>query len=113
MQEVGRVDDVRTLGTIVGVWAHPDDEAYLSAGLMAAAVDAGNRVVCVTATRGERGTSDARTWPPARLARVREAELEASLAAVGVREHHWLDYPDGACATVPAPTAIASVAQPR
>ena len=28
---------VHRLGTIVGVWAHPDDEAYLSAGLMAAA----------------------------------------------------------------------------
>jgi LmbE family N-acetylglucosaminyl deacetylase len=103
------VDDVRALGTIVGVWAHPDDEAYLSAGLMAAAVDAGNRVVCVTATRGEHGTSDERTWPPARLARVREAELEASLAELGVREHHWLGYRDGGCAAVPAGPAVAAV----
>src|ERR671922_141060 len=38
------------LGTILGVWAHPDDEAYLSAGLMARAVRNGSRVVCVTAT---------------------------------------------------------------
>jgi LmbE family N-acetylglucosaminyl deacetylase len=103
------VDDVRALGTIVGVWAHPDDEAYLSAGLMAAAVDAGNRVVCVTATRGEQGTSDVRTWPPTRLARTRTLELEASLAALGVREHHWLGYADGECASAHAPTAIASV----
>jgi LmbE family N-acetylglucosaminyl deacetylase len=109
MQEVRRVDDVRALGTIVGVWAHPDDEAYLSAGLMAAAVDAGNRVVCVTATRGEHGTSDASTWPHTRLARTRTWELEASLAALGVREHHWLTYADGACASAHAPTAIASV----
>ena len=29
------------LGTILGVWAHPDDETYLSAGLMADAVDHG------------------------------------------------------------------------
>ena len=27
-----------TLGTILGVWAHPDDDIYLSAGLMAQAV---------------------------------------------------------------------------
>ena len=27
--------DVAELGTIVGIWAHPDDEAYLSGGLMA------------------------------------------------------------------------------
>jgi LmbE family N-acetylglucosaminyl deacetylase len=106
---VWRVDDVRALGTIVGVWAHPDDEAYLSAGLMASAVDSGNRVVCVTATRGEHGTSDAATWPPARLARVRTWELEASLGALGVREHHWLGHADGSCASAHAPTAIASV----
>jgi len=103
------VDELNELGTIVGVWAHPDDEAYLSAGLMAAAVDAGNRVVCVTATRGEHGTSDAREWPPGRLARTRAWELAASLAALGVREHHWLDCTDGACANAPAHDAIASL----
>ena len=47
-------DDVAELGTILGIWAHPDDEAYLSGGLMALARDNGQRVVCVTATRGER-----------------------------------------------------------
>ncbi len=26
------------LGTVLGIWAHPDDEAYLSAGLMMRAV---------------------------------------------------------------------------
>ena len=36
------------LGTLLGVWAHPDDEAYLTAGLMAVARAAGNRVVVVT-----------------------------------------------------------------
>ncbi len=29
------------LGTVLGVWAHPDDEAYLTAGLMAVARAAG------------------------------------------------------------------------
>jgi LmbE family N-acetylglucosaminyl deacetylase len=79
--------------------AHPDDEAYLSAGLMAAAVDAGNHVVCVTATRGERGTSDPTRWPPSRLVDVRERELQASLASVGVDDHIWLPYFDGSCDT--------------
>jgi LmbE family N-acetylglucosaminyl deacetylase len=94
------LDAVRGLGTIVGVWAHPDDEAYLSAGLMAAAVQAGNRVVCVTATRGEHGTSDPARWPPRQLARVREREIAASLASLGVREHQWLAHRDGECARV-------------
>jgi len=44
------------LGTVMGVWAHPDDETYLAAGLFAHAVDLGSRVVDVTATRGEGGS---------------------------------------------------------
>ena len=27
---------MQELGTILGVWAHPDDDIYLSSGLMAA-----------------------------------------------------------------------------
>jgi LmbE family N-acetylglucosaminyl deacetylase len=84
-------------GPVLGVWAHPDDETYLSAGVMAAAVMAGSRVVCVTATRGEEGSFDEVRWPTSELGRVREAELMASLAVLGVTEHVWLDYHDGTC----------------
>jgi LmbE family N-acetylglucosaminyl deacetylase len=94
------ITDPTELGTILGVWGHPDDEAYLSAAIMAAAADAGQRVVCVTATRGELGTSDPKTWPPEKLAAERTRELEACLATLGVKEHHWLDYPDGGCGDV-------------
>ena len=45
-------------GRMVGVWAHPDDEAYLSAGLMGRVSDAGGDVTVVTATKGEKGTAD-------------------------------------------------------
>ena len=82
------------LGTVLVVWAHPDDETYLVGGLSAALTDAGQRVVCVTATRGEAGGAD----PD--LADIRTAELETALALLGVGEHHWLDYPDGGCASV-------------
>lgn len=94
--------EVSGLGTILGVWAHPDDEAYLSGGVMAIARRAGCRVVCVTATRGELGTSDPVTWPPGRLAAERTRELARCLAILGVEEHHWLGYHDGGCAEVPA-----------
>jgi LmbE family N-acetylglucosaminyl deacetylase len=83
--------------TLLGVWAHPDDEAYLSAGLMAHARGRGDRVVVVTATAGELGTDDADRWPPHRLAAERRRELRAALAAVDVTEHHVLGYRDGAC----------------
>jgi LmbE family N-acetylglucosaminyl deacetylase len=102
--------DPAQLGTILGVWAHPDDEAYLSAGIMAGAVDAGSRVVCVTATRGELGSLDPVRWPPETLAAVREAELDACLAVLGVREHTWLDYPDGGCDRVPVDEAVSRLA---
>jgi LmbE family N-acetylglucosaminyl deacetylase len=92
--------EVPSLGTILNVWAHPDDEAYLAGGLMTLSIRAGNRVVCMTATRGELGTSDPQTWPPERLAEERTAELQRSLAAYGVTEHEWLDLPDGGCAQV-------------
>lgn len=82
------------LGTILGVWAHPDDEAYLTAGLMARAVQNGSRVVCVTATRGEGGSMDDEKWPPEKMGEVRTAELERCLAILGVDEHVWLDLPD-------------------
>src|SRR5688572_31517072 len=89
---------VAGLGTILGIWAHPDDEAYLSGGLMALARDNGQRVACVTATRGERGTPDPVAWPPDRLATERTRELAWSLEILGVHEHHWLGYRDGECA---------------
>jgi LmbE family N-acetylglucosaminyl deacetylase len=101
----------RNVGTVLGVWAHPDDEAYLSAGLMALARRGGERVVVITATPGEHGTSDPVRWPPDRLARLRRHELASSLAAVGVVEHHWLGYTDGGCADVPAADAVAAIAR--
>jgi LmbE family N-acetylglucosaminyl deacetylase len=105
------VTDAAELGTVLGIWAHPDDEAFLSAGLMAAARDAGNRVVCVTATLGEHGTDDPRRWPPQRLAAVREHELRASLAALGVTEHHQLGIVDGTCAAQPHDAVVRHLAR--
>lgn len=62
---------------------------------MDAAVRAGQWVVVATVTRGELGTDDPAAMPPERLARLREHELAASLAAVGVADHRWLE-PAGA-----------------
>jgi LmbE family N-acetylglucosaminyl deacetylase len=101
---------VEPRGTILGVWAHPDDETYLSAGLMAAAVRDGRRVVCATATRGEAGSQDEGRWPLAELPAIRERELAAALGILGVTEHVWLDYRDGECESVPHDEAVGRVA---
>ena len=79
------------LGTTLGIWAHPDDDIYLSSGLMAENARLGNRVVDVTATRGEGGSMDEERWPPDTMAEVRTAELLRSLEVLGVREHRFLD----------------------
>jgi LmbE family N-acetylglucosaminyl deacetylase len=97
------------VGTLLGVWAHPDDEAYLSAALMAQARWAGNRVVVLTATRGEQGTDDPDAWPAVRLARHREQELAESLRVVGVEEHAWLGYADGSLASSDRRVAVAAL----
>ena len=97
--------DVRKLGTILGVWAHPDDEGYLSAGLMCSARDLGQRVLCVTATRGELGAPGS----PDEVAELRVKELDAALGILGVEEHRWLDYKDGECASVPVDEGAAVI----
>jgi LmbE family N-acetylglucosaminyl deacetylase len=81
------------LGTVLGVWAHPDDDIYLSAGLMHVAARSGQRVVDVTATHGEGGSMDEERWPPETMGEVRTAELMRSLEILGVREHRFLDGP--------------------
>jgi LmbE family N-acetylglucosaminyl deacetylase len=83
----------------VAVWAHPDDESYLGAGLMAAITAAGGRVVNVTATLGEHGTPDPGSMPARRLAAIRRGELEGALRELGVGESIVLGYGDGALAS--------------
>jgi LmbE family N-acetylglucosaminyl deacetylase len=87
--------------TILGIWAHPDDEVFTSGGLMADAVRRGNRVVCLHLTRGEAGLYHRQVWPARDLASVRSAELEECLARLGVTEQRFLDLPDGGLCLVP------------
>ena len=106
----GVTSSLPDLGTILSVWAHPDDESYCCGGLMADAVRNGRRVVCISATRGELGSTDESRWPPGpALADVRTRELEACLGILGITEHHWLDYPDGGCAEVDDAEAVARI----
>lgn len=88
---------VSALGHVLGIWAHPDDETYLSGGLLALAAANGQRTTCVTATAGEQGTDDPERWPPDRLARHRRIELALALEVLEVDEHHWLGLADGRC----------------
>ncbi len=99
--------DVRTL---LAVWAHPDDESFLGAGAMHTVAAAGGRVVNLTLTMGEHGTSDPAAWPPERLARRRRVELDRALAHLGGAEAAFGGLTDGTCADLDDAAGAALVA---
>jgi LmbE family N-acetylglucosaminyl deacetylase len=98
------------LGTILSVWAHPDDDVFLAGGVMADAARQGQKVECVLATAGEHGTDDPQTWPPDRLAEIRRREAGAAMAELGLGSHRWLDYEDGSLASVDANEGVGRIA---
>jgi LmbE family N-acetylglucosaminyl deacetylase len=81
------------LGTVLSVWAHPDDETYLSGGVMSMASDNGQRVVCVSATSGEEGGA---ATDGTDIGAVRRREFADAMALLGVRDHRFLGFVDGA-----------------
>lgn len=97
MKRITNPTQVAELGTVMGIWAHPDDETFFTGGLMAAAAQNGQTVACVTATKGEAGSRDEKKWPSAMIGDVRAAELSEALKLIGVKCQHWLGYKDGCC----------------
>ena len=82
--------------TVLGIFAHPDDESLACGGTLARLADAGARVVVLCATRGEAGSiSDPALVPHGDLGRVRERELRDAAAVLGVADVIVLDHPDG------------------
>ena len=102
---------VADLGTILSIWAHPDDETFLAGGVMGVARDRGQRVVCVSATAGEHGTDDPVAWPPERLGALRRDESAAAMRVLGVEDHRWLGFEDGTLARVDRSVGVARVAE--
>lgn len=79
--------------TVVAVHAHPDDESLSTGALLTALVDAGTRVVLVTATRGEEGEmvpGAVSPDDPRPLEQIRETEIDGATAVLGIAERHWL-----------------------
>ncbi len=81
---------------LLGVFAHPDDEVFCAGGTIARAAEAGAEVMIVSATRGEQGQiRDPAAATRRTLGAVRERELCAAAAELGVRRVEVLGYPDG------------------
>ena len=83
---------------LMAVHAHPDDESSKGAATVARYAAQGVDVLVVTCTGGERGSilnpRYAGVHPTeAEMAQVRQVEMAAAAAALGVR-HHWLGFVD-------------------
>lgn len=81
-----------TSKTIAFLHAHPDDEALLTAGTMAKAVDQGHRVILIVATDGGAGLTSSSFRKD--LASQRHAELLTSAEIIGIDTVHSLGYQD-------------------
>ena len=94
---------------LLGIWAHPDDEAYLSAGLMARTIADGGHVTVVAITDGDAGFPDDDPRSSEQRAAQRRRELRAAMALIGVHDVRFLGIADGAVATTPADRLVAEI----
>ncbi len=84
------------------IFAHPDDESFGCAGTLAIASERGVPITLISATRGEAGkTGIPEVDTPEVLGAVREQELRAAAATVGVVDVRFLDYRDSGMAGTP------------
>lgn len=95
---------------VLGLFPHPDDEAYAAGGTLALLARRGATVTIGCATRGEHGT-DRANWTQAgdALGAVRVAELDASCRAIGAAPPLLFDLPDGALASTDRAAAVTLV----
>lgn len=96
---------------LLAVLAHPDDESLGFGGTFAKYTAEQIETYLVTATRGERGRFGPRgeRGDPAEVGHVRETELRAAAAVLGIREVSVLGFPDGAVDSVPADIAVRAI----
>ena len=83
---------------VLAVYGHPDDEGQVT-GTMAGFIRAGDEVTLVCATRGEVGEiSDNTLAAPDNLWYVRELELRAAMAQIGLADVRFLGFRDSGMA---------------
>jgi mycothiol conjugate amidase Mca len=84
------------------VHAHPDDEVFMTGGILARYAAEGVQTVLVTCTDGAVGEIvNPGTATPENLPEVREGELRAACAILGVRHLYLLGYRDSGMINTP------------
>jgi LmbE family N-acetylglucosaminyl deacetylase len=115
-QNEAQGNSTRQKPRLMAVLAHPDDECLGVGGILAKYASEGVEVFLLTATRGDRGryrgykSTDPQHPGELELARIREGELHAAAAVLGVREVSVLDYHDQQVDQVEPSEAVATIA---
>jgi LmbE family N-acetylglucosaminyl deacetylase len=98
---------------LLGVFGHPDDDAYGIGGTLAVERDRIEAAIVLATSGGAGEISDPALATPENLAEVREREEHASVAALGWPDMpvHFLGYPDGGLAQVDRAELVDRVAE--
>jgi LmbE family N-acetylglucosaminyl deacetylase len=102
------------VGTVLFVYAHPDDESFGVAGTAMKLKDDGHATALLTLTRGDVGMWFGRekgSWTPEELARERSKEWREAVAVIGFDHCRLLEWPDGGLASAPVERVTADVVQ--
>ncbi|SDN76007.1 N-acetylglucosaminyl deacetylase, LmbE family [Paenibacillus sp. yr247] len=99
------------MGTRYGfIYAHPDDETFLSACIIRKLADQGRNPVLLLATRGEAGRQGfERAADKSELAGLREKEMNAAAVMLGLSHVEHLGWPDGQLAAIDFDALVAGV----
>jgi LmbE family N-acetylglucosaminyl deacetylase len=82
--------------SLLAVHAHPDDETITTGGTLARSAAQGVRTIVVTCTRGDLGEN--LSGEAGEVGALRDRELRAALATLGVSRHVYLPYLDSGMA---------------
>lgn len=99
------------MGTQYGfIYAHPDDETFLSGCLIRKYADEGNGPALLLATRGDAGRQGLeRAANKSELARLREEEMKVAAEVLGISIVEHLGFADGQLANIDFDDLVAGV----
>ncbi len=99
------------MGTLVAVFAHPDDETFICGGTLAKASSLDHHVHLLCATKGEMGRRMG--IPPyanrESIASIREKELREACDHLGIAGLHFLSYRDKSLEIQPMDSMVAKI----
>ncbi|HEV8230487.1 MAG TPA: PIG-L family deacetylase [Candidatus Limnocylindria bacterium] len=102
------------MGTVLFVYAHPDDESFGIAGTAMKLAAGGHTTALLTLTRGDVGMwfgKERGSWSPPELAAERSKEWREAVKIIGFGHARLLEWPDGGLASSPAERVTADVVE--